>query len=335
MDKQLKDCCPEWAEISSSKMIGKPPIRFVPKVTEYDNDDPTNSFSLYLNLNSVPDSIVKKRKLELGEEEGAKEPEEKESAPATAGSTIRQTIKKLCTGDAEAYIRWHKQLDQVITSKPCDTNRAKFDLVDMMLYGDLKDTWQEIAESTRKASVTKDKLSQDGTKTSVTAPRGFSNTAFRIATDKLKEHFFAKFAARKEKAYMRAGLKKPRDITVRQMSARLRVMNSYLSRFPPPENSSFSTGELIEIVIGMIPHSWVTSMISAGIEPREMTFSGLIDHLVNLESTVSAAQTEERPAKKQKSSENHNKSDRNKNPGVRSAKAQPPKATSAASCAKH
>ena len=108
MDKQLKDCRPEWAEITSSQMIGKPPIRFVPKVTEYDNDDHTNSFSLSLNLNSVPDTITKKRKLELGEEEGAKEPEEKESAPATADSTIRQTIRKLCTGDAETYIRWHK-----------------------------------------------------------------------------------------------------------------------------------------------------------------------------------------------------------------------------------
>ena len=59
MDKQLKDCRPEWAEITSSKMIFKPPIRFVPKVTEYDNDDPTNSFSLSLNLISVPGMIQK------------------------------------------------------------------------------------------------------------------------------------------------------------------------------------------------------------------------------------------------------------------------------------
>ena len=102
----------------------------------------------------------------------------------------------------------------------------------MMLYGDLKDTWVEISDSTRKIEVTKDHTGPDGMKTSTTAPRGYSNTVFKIATDKLKEQFFQKFAARKEKAYMRMGLKKPRDITVKQMSARLRVMNSYLSRPP-------------------------------------------------------------------------------------------------------
>jgi hypothetical protein len=66
-------------------------------------------------------------------------------------------------------------------------------------------------------------------------------------------------------------------------------------------------------------------MISAGIEPREMTFSGLIDHLVNLESTVSAAQTEERPAKKQKSNENHHKSDKNKKSRGEERKSSTPK----------
>ena len=89
-------------------------------------------------------------------------------------------------------------------------------------------------------------------------------------------------------------------------------MNSYLSRFPPPENVSFSTGELIEIVIGMIPHSWVTSMMSAGIEPREMGYNELIDHLVNLESTVSASSPEDtNHNSKKKRSEKSSKSGEN------------------------
>ena len=304
MDKQLKDCRPEWAEIKGSKMVGQPPIRFVPKATEYDEDCPSNSFSLYLNLNSTPEVTLKKRKLESGEEVTEKE--------YSKEGQVCQSVKKLCTGDAESYIKWHKQLDQVVKGKPCDTNKAKFEIVEMMLYGDLKDTWVEISDTTRKADVTKDRTAPDGTKTSVTAPRGYSNTAFKIATDKLKEQFFQKFAARKEKAYMRSGLKKPRDITVKQMSARLRVMNSYLSRFPPPENVSFSTGELIEIVIGMIPHSWVTSMMSAGIEPREMGYNELIDHLVNLESTVSASSPEDtNHNSKKKRSEKSSKSGEN------------------------
>ena len=73
MDKQLKDCRPECAEISSSKMIGKPPIRFVPKITDYDNDNSTNSFPMYLNLNSSSEITLKKRKLERAKEFTEKE----------------------------------------------------------------------------------------------------------------------------------------------------------------------------------------------------------------------------------------------------------------------
>ena len=63
--------------------------------------------------------------------------------------------QKLWTGDAEAYIEWHKQLDQVITGKPCDTNKARFEIVEMMLYGDLSDKWLEISDTIRKANVTR------------------------------------------------------------------------------------------------------------------------------------------------------------------------------------
>ena len=90
MDKQLKGCRPEWTEIISSKMNGKQPIRFVPKVTEYDNDHPANSFSLSLNLNSIPDVIQKKRNLKLGEEGSDREPAEKEW---TTDGTIHQVLK--------------------------------------------------------------------------------------------------------------------------------------------------------------------------------------------------------------------------------------------------
>ena len=175
MDKQLRDCRPEWADTKGYKMIGQPPIRFVPTKTEYDNDSPSNSFSLYLNLNSTPEVTVKKRKLESREEITEKE------------SQVCQSVKKLCTGDAEAYIKWHNQLDQVITGKPCDTNKAKFEIVEIMLYGDLNDMRLEISDTIRKAEVTKDRTGTDGTNTSTTAPRGYSNTAFRMETDKLKE----------------------------------------------------------------------------------------------------------------------------------------------------
>ena len=77
-------------------------------------------------------------------------------------------------------------------------------------------------------------------------------------------------------------------------------MNSYLSRFPAPESVAFSTGELIDIVVGMIPHSFVTSMVNVGIEPIEMVYNELIDHLVNLESTITTSKPEEQGSKSTK-----------------------------------
>ena len=129
----------------------------------------------------------------------------------------------------------------------------------------------------------------------------------------LKENFFDKFAARKQKAYMRNGLTKPRVLGVKQMASRLLVLNSYLSRFPEPENKSFSTGDMIEIVLCMIPKDWITSMAKAGMEPRTMTFQALVDHLVTLESTDATSSTT--TSKETGASGGHNKKHKTDKPG--------------------
>ena len=67
------------------------------------------------------------------------------------------------------------------------------------------------------------------------------------------------------------------------MNARLKVMNAYLPSFPGPENTAFQTGEMIDIVLGMIPKHWVETMVTAKIEPRNMSIKVFVDHLENLE----------------------------------------------------
>ena len=87
-----------------------------------------------------------------------------------------------------------------------------------------------------------------------------------------------RFTARKQKAYMSNGLKKPSGVLMQKVTARLRVLNSYLKRFPKPESTSFSAGDMIDVVIGMIPSAWCKIMAQAGTEPREMEFEKLITH---------------------------------------------------------
>ena len=60
-------------------------------------------------------------------------------------------------------------------------------------------------------------------------------------------------------------------------------MNAYLPSFPDPENSPFLTGEMIDIILAMIPKHWVETMATAKIEPRNLTIKELVDHLENLE----------------------------------------------------
>ena len=94
----------------------------------------------------------------------------------------------------------------------------------------------------------------------------------------VRDSLFAKFAARKQKAYMRNGSKNPSGVHMKKVPAWLKVLNSYLKRFPKPENTSFSAGEMIGVIIGMIPSAWCKIMAQAGIESREIDVEKLITH---------------------------------------------------------
>ena len=85
---------------------------------------------------------------------------------------------------------------------------------------------------------------------------------------------------------MRAGLIKTKYLSVDTMSSRLKILNYYLTSFPSPDNKSFSEGEMIEIVLSMLPAVWINSMTTAGLEPREKSYEDLIEHLEKLESSL-------------------------------------------------
>ena len=88
---------------------------------------------MYFNLNdSASSSSKKKRKAE-----GGSDTEEETKAK---DNKIRQKVRKLCEGNADAYIYWMKQMDSIIKGKPCDTTKSKFAIVSVMLYGDLMDS---------------------------------------------------------------------------------------------------------------------------------------------------------------------------------------------------
>ena len=52
------------------------------------------------------------------------------------------TVKNLCAGIAESYLRWKWELDEVIKNKPCEYPKTKLDMAEIILYGDLLERWK-------------------------------------------------------------------------------------------------------------------------------------------------------------------------------------------------
>ena len=109
----LKEINPEWAEKRSGyRKIAEDPIRFVPVVSSYDTQH-TNSkyFSLTLNLSSTIEvkitKIVSKSGADVTEKYFKKQ------------GKVKHFIKKLCLGNAKAYLKWKIQLDRALKSRPC------------------------------------------------------------------------------------------------------------------------------------------------------------------------------------------------------------------------
>ena len=277
---QLSDCKPEWAERQGKRQVADVPVRFIPVASPYDDEKSTaHSFSLALNLSSTPEVKTTTTTNEKGEKV-------KEKSYVKEGQ-VKQTVKKLCAGTAESYLKWKRQLDEVCKNKPCESSKAKLDMAEAMLYGDLLESWKLWRQTEGAVEVEKKFTKKEtGEEYLKKVPRGDKSETYKACLGRLRNKFLKKFDARKQKAYMRSGLVKPRSLSVDSMSSRLKIMNNHLQSFPSPDNQSFSQGELIEIVLSMIPSFWIKSMATAGLEPREKTYEELIEHLEKLEVSI-------------------------------------------------
>ena len=85
---------------------------------------------------------------------------------------------------------------------------------------------------------------------------------------------------------MRAGLIKPKSLSIDAMSSRLKILNHYLTSFPSPYKNLFSEGKMIEIVLSILPTVWINIMITAGLEPREKSYEDLVENLEKLERSL-------------------------------------------------
>ena len=134
---------------------------------------------------------------------------------------------------------------QVWIQKPCDTPKVKTEMISYRLHGDLKDTWDMLLIEASSELKKWNRVQKDGS-TAIEKANVVMGLIERCVEEiylKVRDSFFMKFVERKQKDYICNGLKKPNGIPMKKVTARLKVLNSYLKCFPKPENISFSTGK--------------------------------------------------------------------------------------------
>ena len=74
---------------------------------------------------------------------------------------VKQIVKQLCAGTAESYLKWKWQLDEVIKNKPYESPKAKLDMAEAMLHGDLLESWKLWGQTEGSVEVEKKSLKRN------------------------------------------------------------------------------------------------------------------------------------------------------------------------------
>jgi hypothetical protein len=169
------------------------------------------------------------------------------SDPAVADSqTYELTVKFFSTGTPEEWLIFRRDLARVLTGQNITSGPAKYAMARRLLLGDTLATFNKAAQ-------------EKGAETDVN---------FESVLDSVTTHVFPQRALAYQKRYMRRYMRKPRDMTTREFSARLMEMNSYLKEFPPFDlDQELAMEELIDILEFGVPNSWQKNMVLQGFDP--------------------------------------------------------------------
>ena len=135
--------------------------------------------------------------------------------------------------------------------------------------------------------------------------RGVTDEIFQETLEKLRDFSFKEGAARYQVQYLSQILRKPRGVSERACASRLQEINGYLRRFPGLDlNSPLADGEIVSILVTMIPLVWRRKMVNIDFEPLTKSLMDIIEYLEQLE-VLEATEKKQNP--KNSPSENETK----------------------------
>ncbi len=152
-----------------------------------------------------------------------------------ASSTYTLTVPYFSTGTPEGALLFFRGVEQVMVGQSITAAADKFQLVERLLNGD----------------------ALANLKQSKTTRRAITDAAFSFCKKSLLAHVFPPMALKKQKKYMRSGIKKPRGQRIREFDARRMELMAYMEEFPDwEEGKGFDEDEQKEQMEKAIPNSW-------------------------------------------------------------------------------
>ena len=146
--------------------------------------------SLSLNLSSTSEVKTTMTKNEKGEQVKEKS--------YVKERQVEQVVKKFCSWTVEIDIKWKRNLDHVIKLKPCTSPKAKLDMAEAMLYGNLLESWKLWRKTKEAVEVEKKFMGKDtGTKYMKLVPRVGRAKIFKACLGRLRNKFLKKYDTRK------------------------------------------------------------------------------------------------------------------------------------------
>ena len=113
------------------------------------------------------------------------------------------------------------QLNHVLKNRPYESDKTKLDIVEVMLDGNLLESlklWRKIKSEKEKEYTFKKKDTGDEYKKRYVKEN--SGEKFQYCLGKVRNRFIKNLNARRQRAYMRAGIINPKSLSIDAMSFR-------------------------------------------------------------------------------------------------------------------
>ena len=177
------------------------------------------------------------------------------------------------TGDAERWVKWRIQMDELIRDVPLNDGEKKIKYSKALLAGQARERFVNIVADLRHANQDEQEDPED---------------TYSEAIERLGQFYFgSEHAYRRQKSYLRYHVFMM-EMSLADFRAELLRQNNMLQYFPVPDDRTkcdiFEDDELVEILDRAKRVEWQRDLLTANIDPYSMSLDQYYKYLEKLEA---------------------------------------------------